>query len=1095
MYKFYQHLLLSVLMLLSINTVFSQTTYYSQGTNQSPSVLSNWNTAANGSGSPATDFTADNGDTYIIQSGHSMVTTANWLPEGITLQIDAGASLTVVSNHAVRLLTGVSGLGGDGILVLGGSYIHNSSAAIHNSILGSNLNTYDAGSTIVIGSTQSFTRVVSCVNLTISSGISVTTTKNIQLDGILDLQSGSTLTMNAASSCNIVNLGSFAGQTGTGTLNTISTASSPIPPSSTWAGTINYNNSSTSQTIVSGDYTNLNGTGSSRTLGATIKISNTFTPGSGTYTSTGSTIEYNGTAAQNIAAFAYYNNLTISNSAVTVGASGNITVGGALTVNGGIILDMGTNAISGSLTTLGTGTIKTQKTTAALPSGRSWSQTVEYNAATGSQAIIDGTYANLTLSNSSGTQTASGTITVTSNLTVASGGTFDLGTNQLATVGGTIAGTGTIKTQKTASAIPTGKTWTQTVEYYAATGGQSIIVGTYPSLVLSNTSGTQSAAGNITVTNNLTIATGGTFDMVTYVLSGLAGTISGTGSLATQETSTTPLPSGKTWTGTVLYNSSSSQTIVQGTYIDLNASNGNRTLASSGNVNISGSFTAGSGTYTSTGSTVVFNATGSQNIPALTSSSYNNLTVSSTGTKSLTGDVTIAGTLTTSASTDFVAINGHTLTLQGSTSMSGSFKGSSTSNLTVSGSGGGSATIAFNAAATDSLMNTITLNRTGAGAGLTLGSDVAITNLLTITAGTFAVNGKIVTLKSTSITNTAQVGPVGGSITYGSSGSFTTERYIPNSPLNNRAYRDLAPMVNTNSNTYIFNTWQESGSSAAGLGTHITGVAGVSPGGVDATTGLDITGSGAASLYTFVNGTWTNVTNTKTTKPDVYQGYRILIRGDRTVNLYTTPTPTTMNAATTMRTNGEIITGSVTYSTLGVVNTGHPSTYSLNTNNTNGDFSIVANPYPCAINWNSIGKTNLLGTYWIYDPNIGTSGGYVTFDGATTAPGTSNANQYLQPGQAFFVQTTLPSPILLIQESDKAPGSTLTGVFRTTSTNKLGVNLSKFVTGRGNIVMDGSVVVFTPTDNNGVDANDAEKISNGTENIFGVHHQDQARLL
>ncbi|CAF0783510.1 unnamed protein product [Rotaria sordida] len=583
---------------------------------------------------------------------------------------------------------------------------------------------------------------------------------------------------------NLINGGGFTAQTGTGTLDTKSTAATPIPASVTWAGTVRYSSSS-GQTIVNGEYTSLNGSGGARTLStSTIKISSSFTPGSGTYTNTGSTIEFNGTSTQSIPTVTgSYNNLTVSNTAAVVSASGSIVVNGALSIASNAILDMVTNTLSGTLSS--------------------------------------------------------------------------------------ITGSGTIRTQHTATSAPlaASKTWTQTVEYNNATGGQTVVGGTYTTLIISNTSNTNTAGAAI-ATTNLTLNSGSVLDMTTFALTGLGGTISGsTGTLRTQETSSSPIPSAKTWPGTIIYDASGSQTIVLGTYNNLTASGGARTLDAAGTINISGTFTPGSGTYTNTSSTVLFNGSGSQNVPAI-SPAYNDLTISNTGTKSMTGNVTVAGTLTLSTSSDFLSIGSNTLALQGSTSLTGTLIGSSSSNLTISGSAGGSPTITFSTSGTNPFLNTLTLNRTGSGAGLTLGTNISITNLLSVTNGTLDITGRTVTLKSTSLTNTAQVGPVTGSISYGGTGNFTVERFIP---LGNRAYRDIAPGVNTSASTYIFDTWQEAGSAPAGYGTHVTGLAGASPGGVDATTGLDITQTGAATLFTYVNGIFSSVTNTKTTKPNVYQ--------------------------------------------------------------------------------------------------------------------------------------------------------------------------------------------------------------------------------
>lgn len=983
MTKKYCKFLFGLLLLMTASISNAQTTYYSGGSGNAAN-LNNWWDAPNATGNHPADFVS--GDDFIIQAGHAMtVSASSWTIDCSSLTIEATASCTVTSTFNV-IFTGT--------LILDGNYSHNSTATIDQDLV-SSANSMSNSSIFTIGSSQTLNSVnMAFGNLVLSSSITVNTNKRITLDGTLTLNTGSTLNF-TSTTANLINGGGLTAQIGTGTLDTKSTAASPIPSALTWAGTVNYSSAS-GQNIVSGNYTNLNGTGGNRTLStSTIRVSNTFTPGSGTYTVTSSTIEYNGTTTQNVAAFTY-NNLTISNTGGTLSASGNLVVNGTLTVNSGAVLNMGTSTLTGTLSsTSGSGTIRTQHTATSTP-------------------------------------------------------------------------------------LAASKTWSPTIEYNNTAGGQTVVGGTYGTLIISNTSSSNTAGAAIAATN-LTLNTGSVLNMSTFALTGLGGTITGTGTLNTQNTSSTPIPSAKTWPGTIVYNSSSPQTIILGTYNSLTASGGNRTLDPSGTVSIAGTFTPGSGTYTTTSSSVVFNASGSQSIPGITPS-YNDLTASNTGTKSLSSSVLIAGTLTLPTSSDFLAINGNTLTLTGSTSLTGSLKGSSTSNLTVSGSASGSPTVKFNAAAGDSLINTFTLNKTAGSAGVTLGSNVAITGFLTITAGAFSINGNIVTLKSTSIANTAQVTAVTGTISYGTGGTFTVERYIPNSPHNNRAFRDIAPGVNTGTGVNFFETWQEAGSSPSGFGTHITGIAGASPG-VDATTGLDITQTGNVSMYQYINGVYTSITNTKTTKPNVYQAYRITIRGDRNTNLFQTPQPTTLSSATALRANGQIVTGTVTYTTSGVSGA-LTSAVGINTGNTAGNFSLLGNPYVCAIDWNALSRTNVSGTYWVFDATVGTAGAYVTWDGATNSNGSSNIDQYIQPGQGFFIQTSAASPQLVIQESNKAPGSTLTDVFRTTNTvNKLSIGLSKFVSGRGNVNMDGTTAVFNATDNNAVDAGDADKITNNTENI------------
>ncbi len=556
----------------------------------------------------------------------------------------------------------------------------------------------------------------------------------------------------------------------------------------------------------------------------------------------------------------------------------------------------------------------------------------------------------------------------------------------------------------------------------------------------------------------------------------------GTGTIRTVGTSGAALPSNVTWEGTVHLNAANSaaQTLPPGTYNNVITSattTGSKTL--SGSISISGTFTAGTGNYTTTGSTINYNGAAAQNIPAPITT-YNNLTISNTGTKTMNGNIQVNGTLTVADAAGILAINGNTLTLQSATSMTGSLAGSSTSNLTVGGTAGGNATLRFNAAATDSLLNNLTLNRTGASAGITLGSNVAITNLLSITNGTFIVNGRIVTLKSTSIANTAQLAAVTGTLDFSSGGSFTTERFIPQG---NRAYRDFGPGVNTASGVNFFETWQESASSTPNRGIHITGLAGPSAGN-DATTGMDLTFSGARSLFTYVNGVWSSgVSNTKTTKPEVYQGYRAFVRGDRTVNLYATQS--SMNTSTVIRANGTPISGTVTYTTSGITNSVLSSSYSLNNNNTANDYSLIANPYLCAIDWSLVSRTNISASYTVFDPTIGTNGAYVTCNTAgVNSNGASDVDQYIQSGQAFFVQTTAPGPQLVISESNKNTANK-TNVFRIANApiNKLSFGLLRQISGVGLRNVDGCVAVFDSSESNEINDQDARKLSNTTENI------------
>jgi hypothetical protein len=351
----------------------------------------------------------------------------------------------------------------------------------------------------------------------------------------------------------------------------------------------------------------------------TLNISSTLGTGT-TFTASTGTVNYNAAGAQSVQSSYAYNSLSLSGSGVKT-AGGNLTVNGLLTTAVGCTLDMSTYTLTGSLTTVTNGgTIKTSSTTnPPLTSGKNWGSTglVEYAVLTGGQFIPAGTFFNLKFDNTSGSNTAGGTLTVNNTLTTTSGGTLDMGTNTPTATTFTNGGTIKFSGASNGKAISTG-----TVEYYGTT--QTIATGTYSTLTLS-ASGTKTAAGNLTATtlNNLN---GSILDIVGYTLS-VSGTITNTAST-----------------------------------IRVNGSNG---------------------IAISTGTVEYYGIT--QTIPA---GNYNNLTISTSGTKTLAGATSIAGALKINSGSTLDA-NSHMVTITGvglAWNNLGSFT-SGTSKVKMNGSG------------------------------------------------------------------------------------------------------------------------------------------------------------------------------------------------------------------------------------------------------------------------------------------------------------------------------------------------------------------------------------------------------------------------
>ena len=339
-------------------------------------------------------------------------------------------------------------------------------------------------------------------------------------------------------------------------------------------------------------------------------------------------------------------------------------------------------------------------------------------------------------------------------------------------------------------------------------------------------------------------------------------------------------------------------------------------------------------------------------------------------------------------------------------------------------------------------------------------------------------------------------------------GNVVVERYIPSSL--KRAYRLLSP--STTGGT-IWSNWQESGTSVAdaipGFGTHITGIAGTSAesalGTNDETTGLDVTASGNKSMFTYDNlndssstntSSWTGVSNTK---DGIFTGgtpYLLFVRGDRKVNLATNASGDLNGVATTLISKGTLEVGDVTVTDF----IGTPLKWNL-----------VGNPYQAAVNIKTVldASTSLNNLYYkIYDSKIGSvlaRGGYVTVDlstnAATTTTGTgefdtnvsgSVANQYLQPNQAFFVQTLGGDSSLTFTEESKTTATNYVQLYRNAAPNPSSVSkirVSLFdpaalaINGRA---YDGSVVSFSDAYSNEIDAEDASKSSGFPDESFGV---------
>lgn len=599
------------------------------------------------------------------------------------------------------------------------------------------------------------------------------------------------------------------------------------------------------------------------------------------------------------------------------------------------------------------------------------------------------------LSISSGTVMGADTLTNDNTSTLSNAGTLSLFSINNA---GTLQGNGTYNISRLYTNTGTFTAGSSLVNFNG--NSNQLIPGlTFNNLTLSGTGSTKTAGANMVINGTLTISTGDTMDMVTYALSGSLSAVAGTGIFKTQNTSATPIPSGKTWTGPVYYNSSSAQTIVYGNYSDLVATGGNRTIDSLGTVGIAGTFTTGAGNYTVTSSTINFNGSSAQTIPAF---SFNNITLSGASTKNVGGSLNIRGAITLAANTT-LALGSNNITLQ---------------------------------------------------------SDSTYTSRLATV-------------------------PATAGITYGS-GRFIAQRYIKG----RRKYRLITSPVTTSPNATltggeealsIWGNWQnQANNSTPNVGTFITG--GNSANGYDQQTPNASMFTYNSTTRLFEGFTTANGKNTKYTPLKAGVPYYLFIYGDRT-NSTTTNNPN----KTTFSTTGKLLTGDQTYTTA----------TSVALSNTVGGYTLIGNPFASPIDWSTISRTNMADTYWGWDPNLSSTGGYVTVSttGTTTliAPfsGSVGLNQYIQSGQGFFVKTTATSPSLTIAETDKV--GNFNGIAFRTGTNNiplLAINLF-YDDITGSNLVDGALAAFDPTFSNGVGNEDASKIIKSSGEVLALQVQPE----
>jgi hypothetical protein len=422
------------------------------------------------------------------------------------------------------------------------------------------------------------------------------------------------------------------------------------------------------------------------------------------------------------------------------------------------------------------------------------------------------------------------------------------------------------------------------------------------------------------------------------------------------------------------------------------------------NLNLNGTIT-GSGSIKTGGSRLNIGGSGPFGTinfgTGFTTQTVNQFNVNRTGGGTLTLGTSLTITSTSNLQNGIIDLNGNALVLNGAitfpnTISNGCFKGSSTSSLTIGGSG----TITNNlfmdqsSSSSRSLFD-FTINRSG-GAMLTIGNPINIINSIT-TSSTAISSGSNITLKADA-TRSAMVGRmVSGSI----SGNLTVETISATS--GTTGWTNLSPSVNGMTVASWDGQFPMSCSgcindenSAGGYFVSIQGWNEALSGGAQY---VELTG---ASALTLGRGFW------------VYLG---------------TSQASTSSVLTTN-------SGSIGQGTFMV-----PVTVSGQA----GD-NLVANPYPSPINWSLVAgdasNSNLDGSAVVYSP----AGGQITLNGSgASTPGGFITGGVIPRGQGFYVHANTGGNVTFKEAHKSTANTSANPILRaaaTTPTNEFRLSIA-----------------------------------------------------
>jgi hypothetical protein len=996
-------LLVLGLLFIGVESV-SATTYYSAGNNV-PNTRTNWWTNTNGTGTNPANFTTA-GNTFVIQSGHTMTTNANWTVSGAgsTIQINTGGTLVASNTVTSTVMTVASG----------GTYQHNTNGGTIPTA------TWNAGSNCTItgittatslaGLGQTFGNFTwNCAsqttNLYLESNITVAGNFSVLSTGTLDANNHTLRMSNTANAYAI----SVNKDVNIATNSTFKMNNSTGSCTMNIDGNLTINNGANFVIVTGNANSTVNVTGAVNIAGTLSMQEEGSMTGTlnvkGNFSLTGTVIE----SATGIGAINF--NGTTTQTYSKTGTISNII---NFAVNSGSTLDVGTSIINGDGTfTLNSGaniiTAHTQGLSTSAATGsiqvtgtRTYSTGANYtyNAA-GAQDIGNGVTGanNLTLSGS-GIKTLSGNISISNNLTVSAGATL---ATDIYLITGNVTGTMSMGAGTNLILGRSGYYTANTHLFPSLFASANISLNATSNVIFQGQS--YGYIPGITY-GNLTIASGNNQD------EDAEGNITVNGNLTVNANSHLRLG----WTLTAL--NVMQQLIINGE-LDFVDGSSNPFASASKTVNITGNL-SGTGTINMTQAIHTFNLNGSNNSittfntdanngtvtygyagnqQIFASPNYKNLTLSGSGTKTFAGTTNISNTFTNN---NVIANLGAGLTHATNTYYLGGTQ-------QAIGSWGGTGSGATNTNPTNFAAATGILNvAAGCAAGYWKGTTSQDWNIASNWCdGTVPTSATNVTIPA-SAPNQPVIGAAGGlcnDITIGTGASLT---------------------LNVVTNLFINGNWANNGTfSASGIGSVIfSGTASQSIGGSTSTSfyNLTIQNSGAvgSNLVTL-------------NKPTTVTGVLLLVDGNLVTNATNLISVTkTSNSAIMGGSSSSFIDGPVIWSLPAGLTTGTTYNFPVGDNTAYLPFTLV-NPSTSA------GTTALVKAFNANSGGTGNGISTTEYWQLTTAPGFTNSSVSLGKGS----NTVYPYDLILGNTAKAGAYTSLggtTGFYDITNSSAIGAN-------------------------------------------------------